>query len=242
MPSYKDNVRVAISNTPGTSGALTVGAAVDATYAAFAAGDNGLTFHVTAVEPGVGTETFESVYTHAGTSLSRGNRLSSTSGARINLTSAAVVTVVATADAMTKLDLQLDRATTTVTSNGATQQTFSSGAGDYKITVFSTVAQNPKSWWSSGTNRFTPLRAGTYLVFFQTQIIENVQNVAKIYKNGSALLLAGNYGTVGYSLSQGSVLVTMNGTTDYLEPYVYVGTNSTLYLSNGAFQAIYLGS
>lgn len=105
MPSYKDNVRVSISNTPGTAGALTVNAPIDATYAGFAAGDNGLTFVVTAVDSVAGgTETFEAVYTHSGTSLSRGTRLSSTSGARINLTSAAVVTVALSEKALNRYE------------------------------------------------------------------------------------------------------------------------------------------
>lgn len=102
MPAFKDNLLVTVSGSPGT-GAITVSTAVDATYRAFAAGDNGLEFEVTAIEPGVGTETFLGTYTHSGTSLSRGTLISSTSGGRITLTSAATVLAGPSSDTMGKL-------------------------------------------------------------------------------------------------------------------------------------------
>lgn len=78
-------------------GTLTLGSAV-ADYLAFEAGDDGLTFTVTITETGVGQEVNTGcTYTHSGTTLTRGTLEKSTTGAPIAFSSAAIVSVTASA-------------------------------------------------------------------------------------------------------------------------------------------------
>lgn len=78
-------------------GTLTLGSAV-ADYLAFEAGDDGLTFTVTITETGAGQEVNTGcTYTHSGTTLTRGTLEKSTTGAAIAFSSAAIVSVTASA-------------------------------------------------------------------------------------------------------------------------------------------------
>lgn len=97
MPAtYRNRLVTAISNTPGTSGALTIAAAAPG-YRTFVAADDGLSFDVSIVDGTDWEIRTGCVYTHAGTSLSRGTLEDSSTGAAIALTSAAVVTVTMSA-------------------------------------------------------------------------------------------------------------------------------------------------
>lgn len=97
MDTHLNLVNVTITNTPGTSGALTLGPAVSS-WRSFGSGDNGKTFSVLITQPGVGKEVRTGcTYTHSGTSLSRGTLEKSTTDAAISLTSSAIVSVVMTA-------------------------------------------------------------------------------------------------------------------------------------------------
>lgn len=79
-------------------GTLTLGSAV-ADHLAFEAGDDGLTFTVTITETGVGQEVNTGcTYTHSGTTLTRGTLEKSTTGSAIAFSSAAIVSVTASAD------------------------------------------------------------------------------------------------------------------------------------------------
>lgn len=87
------------------------------------------------------------------------------------------------------------------------------------------------------SNRFTPTVAGYYQI--NTNI--NFTNTASyayvmLFKNGAV------YKTLAYSATSGSfyttiggaVVVQMNGSTDYLEVYVYVGTTMNIVSNAGA--------
>lgn len=108
MPTHRNLIQASISNAPGTSGAFTINAAASE-YLSFVAGDDGLGFDVMISETGVGKEVRTGcVYTHSGTTLSRGTLESSTTGAALNFTSAAVVHVVLAASAIaTVADVEL---------------------------------------------------------------------------------------------------------------------------------------
>jgi hypothetical protein len=103
--AYVDNVLETISAVAGSGlGDVTLSGAVDATYRALGAADDGLSFEVTFVEPGTGTETRAGcVYTHSGRTLSRGTLLSSTTGSAITLTTAATAAVVVSAASLTNV-------------------------------------------------------------------------------------------------------------------------------------------
>lgn len=93
----RNNYKCTVSNTPSTTGAFTISAAVTGCNA-FVAGDDvatGATFSIRAYEAGVGQE-FRTgcTYTHSGTSLSRGTL---EGGSALDFTSAVTVEVIATA-------------------------------------------------------------------------------------------------------------------------------------------------
>lgn len=99
--TYRNRLVTAISNTPGSTGALTIAAAASG-YRTFGAADDGLSFDVSIAEyAGAIVIAWEirtgCVYTHTGTSLARGTLEDSSTGSAIALTSAAVVTVTMSA-------------------------------------------------------------------------------------------------------------------------------------------------
>ena len=77
--------------------------------------------------------------------------------------------------------------------------------------------------------RFTPTVAGYYQVNAQVMITSAVTSrmVPIIYKNGAAFRYGNDMNVTQYSSSV-STLVYMNGTTDYIELYVYAATTATL--------------
>lgn len=98
MSVYRNRYVCTISNTPGTSGALTISTAQSG-FQTFQSGDNGLLFDVLIVDGTAWEVRTNCTYTHSGTSLSRGTLEASSTGSAISLTSLAVVTVTATAAA-----------------------------------------------------------------------------------------------------------------------------------------------
>lgn len=92
VPTYRNRLKTAISNTPGTSGAFTIASAASA-FLTFTAVDDGLAFDVTVLEGTTWEFRTGCIYTHAGTSLARGTLESSSTGSAIAFTSAAVLTV-----------------------------------------------------------------------------------------------------------------------------------------------------
>lgn len=99
MPdTFINRLQCAITNAPGTAGALTVGAAASGCRT-FGAAQNGLTFTVTITDGTAWEVRSGCTYTHAGTSLSRGVLVDSSTGSAISLTSAATVILALSADA-----------------------------------------------------------------------------------------------------------------------------------------------
>lgn len=99
MTTFVDRLQTTISNTPGTSGAFTISTAV-ANYITFGAGQDGQTFDVLIIDtsvPGWEIRT-GATYTNSSTSLARGTLVTSSTGSAISFTSAAVVSVVLTAE------------------------------------------------------------------------------------------------------------------------------------------------
>lgn len=94
-----------LSNTPGTSGNLTVSTAVDALHVTLGASDDAGVFTCRIFEPGLGSEVRTGcTYTHGTTTLTRGTLESSTTGSALNFTSAAKVQVVSSAMDFDDLD------------------------------------------------------------------------------------------------------------------------------------------
>ena len=92
-----------------------------------------------------------------------------------------------------------------------------------KIT-FATEEFDTNNNYDNSTNyRFTPTVAGYYQISFAAYIsdVGGIQNA--IYKNGSAKHTGTIkvYGTTGGTGTMTSALIYMNGTTDYLEFYIW---------------------
>jgi hypothetical protein len=91
------------------------------------------------------------------------------------------------------------------------------------------------SCYDSTTNyRFTPNVAGYYWCGFHGRLLGTsslVRTIVTFYKNGASRGrihdLALSVGTGGYWLN-GSELIYLNGSTDYVEIYIYVEGNGTL--------------
>jgi len=107
-----------------------------------------------------------------------------------------------------------------------------SGATWTKV-QFSTEEYDTANCYDPTTNyRFTPNVAGYYLI---TAIVEtNASSLTgtAIYKNGSAYRRswASNPGAAASAVI--STIVYMNGTTDYVEAYVYQNNTSALYTNS----------
>lgn len=148
MPvSHRNRLVATISNSPGTSGALTISAAQSG-YRSFVAGDDGLTFDVSIVDGTAWEVRTGCTYTHSGTSLSRGTLEDSSTGSAINLTSAAVVTATPSAG----LFNALERALQAVTPGG-------------RLTLESGVPVSASDQTAKTTLYFTPYAHNTILLW-----------------------------------------------------------------------------
>ena len=88
--------------------------------------------------------------------------------------------------------------------------------------------------FDTSTYRFTPTEAGKYFVYGNAEWYStgNTFNfgAARIYKNGSVLFSLGHNGNASGGAQEGkepSGVVDMNGSTDYLELYVYQDTSDS---------------
>lgn len=108
MPTaYKNRLVCTVSAVASAGlGAFTVSTAQSG-YVTFAAGDDGLSFDVVAVEGTAWEVRTGCVYTHSGTSLSRGTLEASSTGSAIALTSAAVLTVTPSAAKFAAVELAM---------------------------------------------------------------------------------------------------------------------------------------
>jgi hypothetical protein len=118
--------------------------------------------------------------------------------------------------------------------------TTSISAGTRVKVTFATETFDTNNNFAS--SRFTPTVAGYYQINLSFQDTgTNTTLQAELYKNGSPFTTGGYVGTSGlFYIAAVSVLVYMNGTTDYLEGYCYssatasVGGSSASNFFNGA--------
>lgn len=83
-----------------------------------------------------------------------------------------------------------------------------------------TVSFDTNSIWDAANTRFTPKKAGYYQVNMRVRRNISAVMVAGVGKNGSLHKVLGPDSGSMYGTG-GSVLVYCNGTTDYLEPFLY---------------------
>lgn len=121
----------------------------------------------------------------------------------------------------------------------STTQAISSGS--YTKVNFGT--ENFDTAGNFASSRFTPTTAGYYQVNFSSEgsFSTSTKAVAAIYKNGSYNLPLGYIyaGGAGDSGMSGGIVTSLNGSTDYIEIYVYVATG-TWTVSNGQFSGVWV--
>jgi hypothetical protein len=120
-----------------------------------------------------------------------------------------------------------------VVGNGPAFRVFLSG--DVSITggVNTKVAFNSESFdtnnnFDTSTNRFTPTVAGYYQINLFVALGAATSTQASIRKNGTSILLSWYLVNQASYGGMASDVVYMNGTTDYLEGFMFVSANSTM--------------
>ncbi len=108
--------------------------------------------------------------------------------------------------------------------NGTNQTVTASS--NVKMT-FSTKEFDTLNNFDTGTSRFTPKVAGNYLFNVSAYCYSATSCGALIYKNGVIISGAGT-SAVSDPITQSNVIVPMNGSTDYVEAYVYMVGSTTL--------------
>jgi len=116
---------------------------------------------------------------------------------------------------------------TNVAGNGPAFSAYSSSATTVPDNVFTKVLYATENWDTNNNfanSRFTPTVAGYYQINANTRYgsITSSNNAFRIFKNGSAYVNGATCGLVnGYIYMMVTALVSMNGTTDYVEIYAY---------------------
>ena len=232
LPSIKNSVGMAVSGTPGTE-TITLGAALSGGYqtAATAYGANA-NIDIRIEEGDTWEVCRDCTYTHIGTTVTRGTLEDGSSGAstRVAFTTAARVYVVESAVRIHNLN---NVGIVIVENNGSTAQSIGATSFVKVSSALATEVVDNEGWWDETNKKFLPTRAGKYLVSCAvslTQIALSKTMIASIYKNGAEKHRIDRKDT-GMSASTltagGSCIIEMNGSTDYLELYIYNGDASS---------------
>jgi hypothetical protein len=92
--------------------------------------------------------------------------------------------------------------------------------------TFNTEAFDTDSVYDTSTYRFTPNKAGYYQYNFSQLAPSTGQTYVAIYKNGNEVKTA-HSPTAAPGILNNSALIYMNGSTDYVECYIYSSTGGT---------------
>jgi len=157
--------------------------------------------------------------------------------------------IVATADNTGQLQLQSAGTTVmTITPTGVTTQVGAPAFNAYassttsipnttwtKISI-NTVTFDTNSNFNTSTYRFTPTVAGYYQINGMAQLLSTSQAYAiAIWKNGGAVSQASGIGASGLNGSANtSVVIYLNGSTDYVELYMYQTSGGSINANGGS--------
>ena len=131
------------------------------------------------------------------------------------------------------------------TATRGTSQTIT--AATWTKVQFNSETFDTNNCFDSTTNyRFTPTTAGIYSISMTIEMASsgNSYFYMQLYKNGSGLITLTKQGSFTDFLQSGNTLVSMNGTTDYLEVYVYgSGTGPSVAAGNSnSFSGVWVRS
>jgi hypothetical protein len=128
----------------------------------------------------------------------------------------------------------LTTATAGVPVNGPAFSAYLNSAQTLSSTTFTKITLNAEEYdtanaFDSTTNyRFTPQVAGYYQFNAQLSILSSpTSQIIALYKNGSVYIRLNNL-NVNVECVSGSWMVYLNGSTDYIEMYGYLGTGQGL--------------
>lgn len=257
MTTHKNRVRCTISNTPGSSGALTLSTA-ESGYRALGVGDDGLSFDVLITDGAAWEVRTGCTYTHSGTSLARGTLEDSSTGSAITLTSAAVVTVTATAGWGNSIERLLKYGAARAKGN-TTNQTLSSVSTFTRVTCL-TTEYNEAGFWNNTDKVYRPTLAGRYLIVGQMSVsgvdsgkrmilrlgIDTAGGTSLSSSNAQSFDLFRGYSSVaaGFVGGAGAAIVVADGTLSigllaWQDSSASAVIDATANLCN--FSAVYLG-
>ena len=117
-------------------------------------------------------------------------------------------------------------------------QNIDAGPSSHTKVLIDTISRDTESVIDIANSRIIPNLPGDYIVMGNVRaeaVPDGVRVNATIYKNGKLVTYGtiDNQGAPGWSSSIASDLIYMNGTTDYLELYVYKSQTSALTLYTG---------
>jgi len=105
----------------------------------------------------------------------------------------------------------------------------------YTKVQINTVTFDTASCFNTSTYRFTPTVAGYYQIQAASRLSGTTPTtyVWAIYKNGSGINELNVTSTITYEAREISTLLSMNGTTDYVEFYCYINAASAQTFNSG---------
>jgi hypothetical protein len=146
---------------------------------------------------------------------------------------------VLTADSTTATGLKWAAAAST---SGPSFRAYLSASQTLSAATWTKVAFNTENWdtdscYNTTTYRFTPTTAGKYIVDASCFMYDGPEYRWFLYKNGAEyafLDIKDNTSIDGMNPNlQGSTMVDMNGSTDYLEMYAFMRAGSTRRIDGG---------
>jgi len=247
LPSIKNRVGMSVSGTPGT-GTITL-ASAESGYQSFATayGANA-NVDVLVIDGSAWEVARDCAYTHSGTTLSRGTFEASSTGSALSLTSAAKVYVVTSAARLVEFEKMVDSGLVFVHNATGVAQTFTNDA-ETKVnsSALNVEEADSNAWWDHGNSKFQPTRSGKYLILFHCQMASGTTIAqATLYKNGTSTVAGPVFkgDTSGWISGELVAVVSLNGSTDYLEMYMYTAGGNTTAATNTSrvtFTALYWG-
>lgn len=121
--------------------------------------------------------------------------------------------------------------------------------GEYAVVVFNSATLNANNWYSTSTGRFTPLRAGRYLISVSGIFSGESATIFLLgcFKNGVSYRRFGQInftlGTITDYTTSGSCVMELNGSTDYADIRAVIYANSNPRIIPGTtVDIVYLGA
>lgn len=233
---YRD--RVADTTTTTGTGTITLTGTAPAGSRTFAAA--GLTTGATvryaiALTDNTEWEVGEGIWTSSGATLSRVTvYASSNSGSLVNFSAGTKnVSLVLTAADIATVTQAIDKLLVTLTTAANTTT-----AGWQKVPMTNVVLDS-NSIWSGANTRAVPKKAGYYWVAINLRVGGSANAIAAIGKNGSVSVQLGTE-TAGVSCG-GSSMIYCNGSTDYIEAYIYRVASASAFDTTGSNNMALMG-